>query len=359
MAAPPVVTTRISVAFDMTFPNRNQAGSGAYARSLVAAVEARSEVTATVLAGPSASGLSGTLRWMLREAGARVRAAGVALLHCPAFVAPWNVRVPLVISVLDVATRKFPHDYPLEWRFYEGRLLPAQARGAALVVAISENTRRDVIAEYGVRPERVVTIHPGIDPDFSKARGQDPSGGRPALLFPGAPIARKNLEVVLRCMAAAPRDSAVGRAVLEISGATAQRFPDHASTIAALGLTDRVRWLGQVPRDRMPSVVASAAAVVYPSLYEGFGFPPLEAMAAGTPVVASNSSCLPEVLGDAALLVDPHDEKALGAAVEEVLTMPGTRDRLVTAGRARAATFTWERCAALTVDAYRRALEVA
>jgi glycosyltransferase involved in cell wall biosynthesis len=353
-----VPETKLAVAFDMTFPSRNQAGSGAYARSLFAAVAARPEMDATVVSGPQASGLRGTLGWMIRGAAASVRDSHASLLHCPAFVTPWNVRVPVVISVLDVTTRRFPQDYPAEWRFYEGRVLPRQARKAALVVAISENTRRDVIDEYRLAPDRVVTIYPGVDEVFSSAQTGAP-GNETALLFPGAPIARKNLGVVLRAMASAPRDSAVGKAVLQISGASAERFPDHARRVAELGLGSRVRWLGQVPRDRLAATMASAAAVVYPSLYEGFGFPPLEAMAAGAPVVASNTSCLPEVLGDAAILVDPNDDGALSRALEEVLTKPSVRERLVAAGRLRARAFTWARCAEETVRAYRRILGVA
>jgi glycosyltransferase involved in cell wall biosynthesis len=151
----------------------------------------------------------------------------------------------------------------------------------------------------------------------------------------------------------------LSRATLQISGATADRFPAHAAAITRAGLDGRVRWLGQVPRENLPALMSDADAVVYPSLYEGFGFPPLEAMAAGTPVVASNASCLPEVLGDAAMLVDPHDAAALGRALESALTDHALRQRLVAAGRARAATFTWERCAELTVEAYRRVLVAA
>jgi glycosyltransferase involved in cell wall biosynthesis len=340
----------------MTFPNRNQAGSGHYARSLLAAVQSRNDVGATVVAGPSRSGIAGTLAWMLRGAGARVRSERVSLLHCPAFVTPWNVRVPLVISVLDLATRRFPQDHPLEWRVYESRFLPAQARRAALVIAISENTRRDVIAEYGVSPDRTVTIHPGVESVFATSRHGGPPNPEPVLLFPGAPIERKNLEVVIASLAGAPRDSALSRAVLQISGATAARFPLHAAAIAAAGLEGRVRWLGQVPRERLPDVMAGADVVVYPSLYEGFGFPPLEAMSTGTPVVASSASCLPEVLGDAAVLVEPRDVTALQRALESVLTDRALRDRLVAAGRERAGAYTWERCAERTVDAYRRVL---
>ncbi len=346
---------RLAVALDMTFPNRNQGGSGGYARSLLHALEARDDVAATTLSGPSRSGLSGTLGWMVSGAAASVAASGARLLHCPTFVTPWNVRVPVVITVHDLSTRRFPQDYPLEWRVYEGRVLPGQARRAALVIAVSETTRQDVINEYRVAPESVIAIHSGVDPAFFTARPLEPEDVT-KILFPGAPITRKNLDVVLRAMASAPRESALGRAVLQISGATEQEFPHHVGRIASLGLAGRVRWLGPVPRREFPVMVAEAAAVVYPSLYEGFGFPPLEAMAAGTPVVGSNAPCLPEVLGDAALLVDPHDDAALGAALEDVLTKPDVRSRLVTAGRARAASFTWEACAEKTVTAYRQAL---
>jgi glycosyltransferase involved in cell wall biosynthesis len=226
-----------------------------------------------------------------------------------------------------------------------------------LVIAISESTRKDVIAEYGVRADRVLTIHPGIDEDFFLPNAEESRPERARLLFPGAPLARKNLDLVLRCLAAAPAGTALSRAALDISGAGEEAFSHYSVLIRSLGLSERVRWLGQVPREDVPSLMAAAAAVVYPSFYEGFGFPPLEAMAAGTPVVASNASCLPEVLGDAAILVDPKDGHALANALEDVLTRPELRTKLVAAGRERARLFTWERSAQCTVEAYERVLK--
>jgi alpha-1,3-rhamnosyl/mannosyltransferase len=176
------------------------------------------------------------------------------------------------------------------------------------------------------------------------------------MLFPGAPVARKNLDLVLDAMANASSDSALGRACLQISGAVADRFPDRVAKIGNLGLAGRVQWLGHIPIEGMPAVYAAADVCVYPSLYEGFGFPPLEAMASGTPVVASSASCLPEILGDSALLVDPHDVRGFTAAVESVLTGQAIRGRLVEAGRKHVAGFTWERCAARTVAVYREVL---
>jgi glycosyltransferase involved in cell wall biosynthesis len=203
----------------------------------------------------------------------------------------------------------------------------------------------------------VLTIHPGIDQDFFLPKVLQSRSEPARLLFPGAPLARKNLELVLHCLAGAPAGSALAHAALDISGAREEAFPRYSALIRSLGLWERVRWLGQVPREDVPSLMAAATAIVYPSFYEGFGFPPLEAMAAGTPVVASNASCLPEVLGDAAILVDPKDGRAFATALEGVLTRPELRARLVAAGRERARQFTWDRSAQCTVEAYERVLK--
>jgi glycosyltransferase involved in cell wall biosynthesis len=271
---------------------------------------------------------------------------------------PWRVPVPFVVTIFDLSTRMFPGDHPFEWRAYERWFLPERARAASRVIAISELTRQQVISVYGVAPERVVTVHLGVEGRFFAPAPRDGNRANhpPRLLFPGAPVARKNLELVLRAMAEAPRGSALAEAQLEISGALADRFPEHGARIAALGLTDRVRWLGLISRADMPGVMAAADICVYPSLYEGFGFPPLEAMASGTPVVASNVSCLPEILGSAALLVDPTDVAAFGHAVESVLSDSDVRARLVAAGREHAREFTWERCAETTLNVYREVL---
>jgi glycosyltransferase involved in cell wall biosynthesis len=132
-------------------------------------------------------------------------------------------------------------------------------------------------------------------------------------------------------------------------------FPAY-SLIRSLGLESRVCWLGNLSEEEMPAVIANASVVVYPSFYEGFGFPPLEAVAVGTPVVASNRGSATEVLFDAALLVDPRDRKALGEAIDAMLTRSELRERLKRRGRAHSRIFTWEKCATKTVKLYRSVL---
>jgi glycosyltransferase involved in cell wall biosynthesis len=131
---------------------------------------------------------------------------------------------------------------------------------------------------------------------------------------------------------------------------------DEPVVAAAERLADRVRLLGPVPAADLAALYAAATAFVFPSLYEGFGLPPLEAMAQGTPVVASRASCLPEVLGDAALLVAPDDEEALAEALRAILADPGLRAELSQRGLARAARFSWERTAASTLAVYQEVL---
>jgi glycosyltransferase involved in cell wall biosynthesis len=345
----------LGVALDMTFPNRNGGGVGVYARRLVEALGKRDDVTVHEIAGPARSGVVGTLRWLAGGARTAIQAGRPDLLHCPGFVAPWSVPAPFVVTVHDAATRRYASDHPLEWRVYDRLLMPGRLRAAARIIAVSEFARREVIDVYGLRPERVVAVPEGVDRRYFEL-APNGRGAHGNMLFPGRPIGRKNLEAVLQCMAHADPDSQLGGASLDITGARAEDFGRHVALVRELGLEARVRWLGQVPVDDMPRLLAGASLVVYPSMYEGFGLPPLEAMAVGTPVVASNRASLPEVLGDAALQVDPTDRRALTEAIEAVLTRTELREGLRERGRRWARRFSWDRCAELTCEVYRDAM---
>jgi len=347
------VTDPIHVAFDMTFPNRNPGGTGLYARELMAELRQRDDVSVTPVAARQ-GGIPSTLRWML--IGAQGSLAGAQLLHCPAAVAPWRTSVPFVLTVHDTMANEIREDHPLEWRSYVRLFLPARARAAIRVIVGSDCLRQEIIGLWHLAADRVAVTPYGISPRFfiEPAPHSNPD---PVFLMPGAPILRKNLELVLRAMAAAPQGSAVQRCRLNISGAMPDQFPHHRQRIHDLGLDSRVEWLGRVDDEAMPGLVASSDLVVYPSLHEGFGFPALEAMAAGTPVLASTSQCLPEVLDGGALLVAPTDVKAFVDGAEAILTNSALRGDLIERGRKHAAQFTWARCAELTVAAYREAMD--
>ena len=295
------------------------------------------------------------MRWLALDAPKA--AIGSQLVHCPSFVAPWRLPVPYVLTVHDTSTIKFPGDHPLEWRGYTNFFLPERARSAKYVITGTEHARGEIVRDLRVPAERVVVTPYGVSKRFvvpvtKRAAIADP----PVILFPGAPTKRKNLDVVLTAMVVAADQSILRRARLAISGASAAHFPHHVERIKALGLTSRVEWLSKVPSEAMPGLIGNADLVVYPSLHEGFGFPALEAMASGTPVLASSAACLPEVLGDGAVLVSPTDVRAFIIAAEALLSDVERRAAVTEKGRLRAAQFTWTRCADLTVDVYRKAL---
>src|SRR5579859_1364941 len=340
----------------MTFANRNRGGTLVYARSLFASLREREGVAAWVISGPSRPDFARTLAWLVRGARKAIAIKPPDILHCSSFVATWGVRVPTVITVHDAAGRRFPEDHPLEWRVYDRGLLGGRLRAAARVITGSEFARKEVIDAYELDANRVVAVPYGLDQRYLTGQTEADDHMDAPMLFPGAPVGRKNLDALLRVMAAADPISALGRASLQITGAVAERFPHYVRMIESLGLASRVRWLGQITPDEMMRTTASASLVAYPSLYEGFGFPPLEAMAMGTPVVASDRGSLAEVLGDAAILVDPTDDAALARALEAVLTKRDLRAWLRQAGIAHARTFTWTRCAERTHDVYRAVL---
>jgi glycosyltransferase involved in cell wall biosynthesis len=351
-------TRPLDIALDMTLLQGRLGGSTVYAEELLRALGKRDDVRVQVISAHQ-SGVS-TAKWMLSSARSRALEVRAAVLHCPAFLAPFNPPIPLVLTIHDLSLGRMPSGHPFEWRMFYRLLLPRLVRKAAFIIVPTEATRKDVVSSFGIAPERVVSMPYGVDERFSGFTSPDKLAStlRPLMVFPGPPIGRKNLDVVLTALAKAAEGSELSKVQLEITGAVAADFPKYADRISQLGLSQRVTWLGRLPHEDIPAVYARADVLAYPSFLEGFGFPPLEAMAVGTPVVSSNASCLPEVLGDAALLVDPHDDAAFGAAVESVLTSTDLRNRLVTAGKARARLFTWKQCADMTAEVYRRAAEM-
>jgi alpha-1,3-rhamnosyl/mannosyltransferase len=339
----------------MTLLEGRTGGSAVYAAALSRALAQRSDVDIEIVSSAGGGGL-GTARWLASGAGRRASEIGADVFHSPAFIAPLRPTVPLIITIHDLSLGRMPGGHPLEWRLFYHLLLPRLVRRAAALLTHTESTRKDIIETFGVPADRVFAIPSGIDRRFSAVSPpdrRDPTAA-PRILFPGPPIGRKNLDLALRVLAAAAKGGPVRRARLEITGATADEFPAYRDRIRETGLGDRVRWLGRIPDPELPAVYAGADLLIYPSFLEGFGFPPLEAMAAGTPVIASNASCLPEVLGDAALLVDPTDDDGWSAAIQSVLGDQKLRLRLVEAGRKRALTYTWERCAEMVAGVYRQ-----
>lgn len=219
------------------------------------------------------------------------------------------------------------------------------------LIAVSENTRADAIRMLGVDPDRIEVIYSGVAQAYFDAAAPPPN--KPYVLFVGAIEPRKNLDTLIDAWHLA-KPGVREQFDLVIAGA-----PGWASqrTIQRLrsGLAD-VRYLGYVPEPQLPALTAGATAFVYPSLYEGFGFPVAQAMACGVPVVTSDNSCLPEVAGPGAIFIDPRSATAIASALEQVLTSPSLRERLGAAGRAHAQRYRWELCAQHSLDFFRRSV---
>jgi glycosyltransferase involved in cell wall biosynthesis len=287
-------------------------------------------------------------------------AAGCDLIHSLASTAPVRGRVPRVTTIHDLNYRKVP-DAHFGVRGLGMRVLvPAAARRSRRIVVDAASTKDDLVADLRVPADRIDVVPLGVSPPpppadgaVARARARFGLGERPLVLSVSAKRPHKNLERLVRALAAIPEER---RPRLVVPGYPTPHEAELRELARRLGVEDAISWPAWVTGEELEGLYAAASCLVFPSLYEGFGLPVLEAMARGVPVATSGRASLREVAGEAALLFDPEDVDAIRAAIERLVYDEPERRRLAEAGRARAATFTWERTAELTVAAYRRAL---
>ena len=281
------------------------------------------------------------------------------LLHSPAFVTPLLSSLPAVVTVHDLSFVRFPHLFRPANRLYLRTMTRLAVYRARQVIAVSNHAADETARLLGVARDRVQTVYHGIDPRFHPYPQETVDEFRAArhlpprfLLYLGTLEPRKNLVRLVEAFAAL-REPGIK---LILAGAKGWYYETLFARVEQLELQDKVLFPGYVPPDELPLWYNGATAFVFPSLYEGFGMPVLEAQACGTPVITSDSSALPEAAGDGALLVDPEDVKAITAALHRILTDADLRATLRQRGLAHAARFTWQRTAAETVAVYRQAL---
>lgn len=290
--------------------------------------------------------------WLLRRARADV-------FHSPYFVAPLLAPCPVVITIHDLIFDRYPAYMPWTWARPCYRLLMSwSTRRARRIIAVSQATAADLTRFYRTPPAKITAIPEGVDPGFGPLLDYDRLQvlrnryrlPRPFILTVGARRPHKNLARLVEAFARLVAETAHD---LVFVGPADARFPDEAGqAVAHHRLNGRVRFLDWVPEADLPGLYALATLVVLPSLVEGFGLPALEAMACGTPVLAASATALPEVVGQAGVLVDPYDVGALTKALRELLCNSTLRRRLGEAGRQRATTFTWQKAAQLTLAVY-------
>ena len=285
-----------------------------------------------------------------------MRASPPDLLFVPSHVVPLVHLARCVATVHDLGYHYYPQAHTLSQNLYLRWSTRHNARVAAKVVADSDATRRDLIRYYKVPAEKIRVVHPGLDGGLGPVTDIRLQAevcalygiAGPYLLYVGTLHPRKNLVRLVQAFAsvAGNLDPSLQ---LVLAGQKGWMYEEVFAQVRRLGLSERVLLTGYVPDEDLPALLSGALAFVFPSLYEGFGLPVLEAMACGTPVVCSSVSSLPEVAGDAALLVDPLDVEALAGGLAQVATDDGFRRDLVQRGFLQARRFSWRQCARETM----------
>ena len=285
-----------------------------------------------------------------------LRQNGADLFHGVLNVLPLACPVPGVVTVHDLAFIRFPQTFRAYNRTYLDFATRMSVRRAVQILAVSEHTKRELVGLLGVPAERVV-----VTPNAVRAHFRPPepatlaafraSKGLPErfVLYVGTLEPRKNLTTLLSAYAEIARRHDVP---LLVGGGKGWLYDAVFQRLEELGLRERVHFVGYIEEEELPLWYAAATVFVFPSIYEGFGMPPLEAMACGTPVITSNSSSLPEVVGDAGLMVAPTDASAFATALDQVLSDAALHDELRTRGLVRAQAFAWRTTAERTLAAY-------
>ncbi len=284
------------------------------------------------------------------------------LLHCPVNVVPLAAPCPTVLTIHDLGFLRFPERYRKAKRLYLTTATKLSARRAAHIITDAEAIRQEVIELLGVPPHKVTAVPLAADDRFGPihdaARLADFKREKELpekfIFYVGTLEPRKNIPLLLRGFARLrqQRPDATAGVELVLGGAKGWLYDDIFRLIKELDLTAITRFPGYISDAELPLWYNVAQAMVYPSMYEGFGFPPLEALACGTPVITSNTSSLPEVVGEAGLQVGPDDVEGMANALARVLTEPGLRQELYQKGITQAAKFSYRETARRTLEVY-------
>lgn len=351
----------MKVAYDVTGLEINRSGVARYIRGLRAALREADQVELVELRQPSfprrpqaVRGLARELWWYPAGLSSSARSNGADLLHCPSNLMPSTTpKLPLVATVFDLLALRHPEWFTRANATHMRLVLRRGLRHAQGVLTASAHTRSELLDAFGfLEPERVVVVPCGVDRIFLP--GPAPQPRRPFVLTVGELQPRKNLETAVRAfeiLATRHPDHE-----LVIVGARGWHDEALLRRISASPARERIVLAGSVTDDRLVELYRSARCFVFASRAEGFGFPPLEAMACGTPVVSSNATSLPEVVQGAGALVDPDDASGMADQIERILSDSSLAEAMRERGIARAAELTWRQTARQTAAAYERFL---
>jgi glycosyltransferase involved in cell wall biosynthesis len=325
----------IRAAIDVSPLVQTRAGTARYLKGLLRELERRDDVEASTLSFGRSDRLSTLARDAVWYPFVLGRARDADILHCPTYRGPLKSRTPVVVTVHDLAVLRHPETFNRWTRTYSPRVVPRVLRAARRIIAVSDFTRIELVELLGVPDEKIRVVPNAVEAEFTNA---GPAAPGEYVLAVGTLEPRKNLQRLVE---------AVQRTDVELRVVGARGW--GGVEVGGNG----VRWLGEVSDDELARLYRGALCVAYPSLYEGFGIPVLEAMACGVPVVTSRGTAMEEVADGAAVLVDAHDSGEIAAGIERATA---ERNELVARGLERARAFRWDAVTDATVAVYREAV---
>ena len=348
------------VAFDASSLRGRKTGIGTYTENLMRALSTYTPEVEIVELRDNAKADQRTPLRILREQlviPRLAKRARVDILHLTGFAAPRRAPCPVVLNAHDLVGVLFARNFPPVARFYWSRYLPFSIRFATRLIVLSESTKNDVIRLEKIPPSLIQVIPPGCSESFrpiEDTRTLEAARAKLGLpkqfiLFVSTLEPRKGIDTLIAAYArAASRISCD----LVIVGRSGWYWESYLRQVKKNGLESRVRFLDYVQLEELPLIYNLARVFVFPSRYEGFGLTPLEAMACGAPVIASSASSIPEVMGEAGILVAPDDVEGFARAIEQVSGDPQLREDLRARGLRQARKFSWERAARATAEVY-------
>lgn len=358
----------MKVAFDTSILDVDRAGSATYARHILRHLERRQDIEQVIrLRSGAGTGSRLTRRaqllwhdlvWSPFVLPRQAAAGGADVLHCPAYKGPLRCPIPLVLTIHDVYPLQNPGAFGPWWAWYFRHVVSRVAQRADRIITSSGYSAAEICEAWQIDPARVRVLRYGVGADYETPPPPDEVSRvhrelalpREFFLFVGSMEPRKNLVGLLQAMESlrsAGRDCR-----LVIVGPPGWRNRDIRERVESAASAGWVKHLGFVDEPTLAALYAGARALVMPSLHEGFGFPVIEAMSCGCPVIAARAGSLTEITGNAGLLVDPHDAADIAAAIARLDDDEGLRLRLIETGHDHAVSFRWDRCAADTVALY-------
>jgi len=288
----------------------------------------------------------------------------VDLIHQPCFSAPLFFRKPVVVTIHDIISILYPKNIPFASRMFYSKWMPFSYRRAAQIITISESTKRDIVKVLGINKDKITVIPLAVDDKFKKAvtpaqlHQVKKKYHLPAkyILHIGTLEPRKNLGLLIKAFSEVIKDEKFADLSLVITGKKGWYYEGLFDLVRELNVGQRVVFTGYFDEKDKPALYQGATVFAFPSLYEGFGLPPLEAMASGVPVISSNTSSMPEVVGEAGILIAPDDERAWVLNLKKVLSDRVLREEMIQKNKEQVKKFSWDKTAQKTIAVYQKTI---